>query len=252
VGTSFVSYTGAAGEAAATDPFFSSLLFLSHFNGVDGSTSAIDSSPSPKTITATGPIQLDSSQKKFGSAALYTAPFVDGQPSYFQFTNGSISWPFGDWTVEFWGFLTIPVVSGYFDICGRYETSTFRNLFRFVIERTGGAWKLVVYVQGGSGSGAAGDQYSVAPYAEVALNQWNHYALTRSGDTYRLFLNGVLLGSVTQFLRPPTSTGSVRFGIIPQGPDMTGTEVWIDDARISGVCRYTSNFAIPTQPFPDQ
>lgn len=251
MGTTFVnSFLAAPPALPATDEFFSSLLFLTSFDGIDGATTAADVSPTPKTITATGPAQLDTSQKKFGSSAFYSGPFVYGEPSYFQFSNGSGSWPYGDYTVEFWSFLTIPVSSGYFDLCGRYETSTFRNIFRFVIEYTGGAWKLVVYVEGGSGSGAAGGTYSVAAYTSVALNQWNHYALTKAGDTYRLFLNGIKLGELTQYLRPPTSTGSVRFGMMPQGPDVTGTEIWIDDARISGVCRYTSNFTTPTQPFP--
>ena len=78
---------------------------------------------------------------------------------------------------------------------------------------------------------------------------WYHYAVTRSGNTFRMFINGVL--EDTQ-----TSTGSLNIGLggFRSGWSFDGGNGYfngyIQDMRITrGLARYTSNFTAPTAEF---
>lgn len=76
-----------------------SYSLMNHFNGADGSTTAIDSSTFNHTMTSNGAAQLDTAQVKLGSAsALFAAATSD------KFTAGdSEAWNMGtgDWTIGF-------------------------------------------------------------------------------------------------------------------------------------------------------
>jgi len=86
----------------------------------------------------------------------------------------------------------------------------------------------------------------------VTTGQWYHFALTRSGTTARLFLNGTLEAS---------GTSSVNFYETAQAlgrvyATSTGTTQYLngylDDVRVTnGVARYTANFTPPTTAFPN-
>jgi hypothetical protein len=81
----------------------------------------------------------------------------------------------------------------------------------------------------------------------VPLNSWSHVAVSRSGTSTRLFLNGVQQGSTytdtRNYIQTPVTIGA-RFNNIQ---NFTG---YIDELRISkGVARYTANFTAPTAPF---
>jgi hypothetical protein len=52
-----------------TDPNFANVSLLLYGNGINGSTSITDNSPSPKTVTAVGNAQISTAkQSKFGGA----------------------------------------------------------------------------------------------------------------------------------------------------------------------------------------
>jgi len=81
------------------------------------------------------------------------------------------------------------------------------------------------------------------------LNQWHHLALTRSGNTFRIFINGVLEDSSTRY------TGSVGADTYPTyiggGANQTNRMLsgMVSNARIiTGTAVYTSAFTPPTAP----
>ncbi len=57
------------------DPFSSSVVLLSGFEGTDGSTTFLDESPAGRALTANGNAQIDTAQFKFGASSL----LLDGQ-----------------------------------------------------------------------------------------------------------------------------------------------------------------------------
>ena len=72
---------------------------LLHFDGTDGSTTFVDSSPSGKTVTAVGNAQIDTAQYKFGGAS----GLFDGNGDYLSVPD-SDDWYFGtgDFTIDAW------------------------------------------------------------------------------------------------------------------------------------------------------
>ncbi len=72
---------------------------LLHFTGADASTTFTDSSPSPKTFTAVGNAQIDTAQKKFGSAS---AQFDGSGDCIHTPDTAHLELGSGDWTLDFW------------------------------------------------------------------------------------------------------------------------------------------------------
>jgi len=79
----------------------------------------------------------------------------------------------------------------------------------------------------------------------VSTGAWHHVALSRSGDSTKLYFNGTQVGSTwtdtTDYIQSPLTIGSRFDGL---AGNLNG---YIDDVRITkGVSKYTSNFAVPT------
>jgi hypothetical protein len=91
-----------------------------------------------------------------------------------------------------------------------------------------------------------------------AWPNWSHLAVTRSGSTVRLFINGVLEGtatSVTGTVRPTSST--IRPIVGSTAPASIGSSSLnhldgdLDDLRVTvGVARYVAAFTPPIASFP--
>jgi len=87
----------------------------------------------------------------------------------------------------------------------------------------------------------------------LATGTFYHIALTRSGTTYRLFVNGVLVYSTTGTPSAVTYDRVTIGAFIANGSSASAWYGYIDDLRITkGVARYTADFSTPTEPFPNQ
>jgi hypothetical protein len=86
-------------EKYETDPYRSQVSLLLHGDGTNGSTTIVDSSPSPKTVTAVGDAQISTAQSKFGGASIA----FDGNGDYLD-ASSSNQYAIGteDFTVEGW------------------------------------------------------------------------------------------------------------------------------------------------------
>jgi hypothetical protein len=80
----------------------------------------------------------------------------------------------------------------------------------------------------------------------MAVNQWHHFAMTYDGTNTKIWVNGVLDGSVAG-----TSTSDTSANITIGYYEASGTSSYygyIDDFKFTkGVALYTSNFTPPTQ-----
>lgn len=207
--------------------------FISHFDGTDGATSATDEIG--KTITFVGNAQLDTAQKKFGSASL----LLDGNGDYLTVAD-SADWDFGtgDFTVRIHvRFATISRLNALFDL-GSYNAG--KGLSSYVSAGN----TLIVHMNGGAAI------YSVS--WSLSANTWYHIEISRSGTDLRVFIDGVQLGAtVTNSTNIDAGTTGIAIGYsITAEPMGTGLDGWIDEFRVDkGIARHTANFTPPSAAY---
>jgi len=240
-----MSWIIAKDEKNPVDPYFSNVSLLLHGDGTNGSTTIVDSSPSPKTVTAVGDAQISTAQSKFGGASLA----LDGNGDYlstpatsFQFLHKLTD----SWTAESWVYVTSGSSDNTIFDTGGAASNTIGTLFFF-----NPSLSLRANVRQGTGV-----VVTSSPDNIVTLNSWHHIALSYDQSTFRLFVDGTLVGSTT--FNTQTSNDStqstLKVGVFEYNGTLLGGFMngYIDDLRITkGVARYTQNFTPPTAPFPD-
>ena len=192
-------------------------------------------------LETVGNAQISTSVKKYGTGSMY----FDGSGDYlYTPSNALLDFGSGDFTVEAW--FNFVNNTSYYTIVGTGNyTTTSTNMY---ILRQQASGKLIFFY----GNGAS--QNILTGTTTISANVWHHAAVTRSGSTIRLFLDGTLEASVSSsmFLSSPYGTyvGADNQGTYGIGDFANG---YIDDLRITkGVARYTANFTPPTQAFPNQ
>jgi len=197
----------------------------------------IDNSTNNFTITAFGNSQ-PTIQNPFGYTSALTngyTPSTIGGSGYFDGTGDYLSTPSlisasGDFTLECW-FNTTIAVSGFRMLCGGNIDASASDYLG--INASG------VEAQFGTGSATV----VTAAYTFVP-NTWYHVAMTRSGTTVKVFVNGV---SLTTSQGTQSGTFSIRYIAIGyNGITYTG---YIADLRfVVGTSIYNSNFVPPAAP----
>lgn len=226
---------GGGGGDPTTDPHFANVLTLLHFDGTDGSTTIVDSGPSPQTWTPLDNTQLDTANSKFGPSSL----LMDGNADALQDSAGvsNMDLSSGDVTIECWVWLQD---TGRHSIITKYFGST--NGYYFNVNSTR---KLSFGFGTGSYIGVTGA-------TDVPINEWIHVAATLDGTTMRVFLGGVLDGTETLTGTRVNSPTSCFIGHDPLDTPARDFNGWLDDFRVtSGVARYTESFTPRTTPFPN-
>lgn len=222
----------------ATDPYFDDVELLLHMDGSDGSTTFTDSSSnnySPDEVG--GDVQLDTEQKKFGTASA----IFDGTGDYIAYNPawGNIGAASSVWTIEGWfRFPSLASSQGLF-----FSGNTGSNENRVQAAIISG--NLNLYLQPAFGS------QTLNGSTTVTADTWHHLAFCRDETDLYIFLNGNLEDSTSSAV----GTGApsdFRIGQRRSGGQMASMTGWIDDFRITwGVCRYTSSFTPPNAPFPN-
>ena len=185
-----------------------------------------------KTVTFNDDAQLDTTVKKFGTAALK----LDG-------ANDSISVPssgdlgFGtntDFTIEFWAYANTTGLSSatLFDL---RDNGTDAEGLSLAFRAAGEVDLRVGTTTAITGSGAG-----------IATGVWKHYAVAREGTDTRLFVDGTQRGIKFSDTTDYGSSKGIVFGADFDGASNNVTG-WIDEVRIEkGVAKYTANFTAPT------
>jgi hypothetical protein len=225
---------------AATDPNFANVSLLLHGDGTNGSTTITDSSPSPKTVTASGNAQISTAESKFGGASIA----FDGTGDYLSIPRNAAFLPVAneDFTIEAWVYLNAPPGATDAQIVGHGEYGLDSDwLFMINSSRQ-------VYFYFSS------TFLTCLNTAVLSLNTWHHVAASRSGtgsSNMKVFVNGVGASFTTNVTTIGTGNRNLTIGADQDG-DESNLNGYIDDIRITkGVGRYTANFTPPTAPFPD-
>ena len=220
-----------AQAATASDPYWSNVVALLHFDGTDGSTTFTDEKG--HAFTALGNAQIDTSEKKFGTGS----GLFDGSGDYLSAASSAdFGFGSGDWTVE--SFVR-PSVTPVGNVC------LFDN-------RSSGVQGIGIYVS----ANMSGNKFSIATNSAIVAyggtftqNQWAHMAVTRSGNTVRGFIAGVLMFTYTD-TRTYASSAPLKFGADNVGGAQFNGRT--DEFRVTkGIARYTSGFTPPSAPFPN-
>jgi len=158
--------------------------------------------------------------------------YFDGTGDYLQIANNAVLTPSGDFTIEFWAYVT--------DSSGTQEW--YSKGYGIQIYIASAVWGSAF---SSSNNSTYYVNYATAP---VITNAWTHVAVTRSGNTYRLFINGTETNSATSSSAPNTGTDVLRLGEWSLGTTF-GAKGYMSAVRyINGTAVYTSNFTPPTAP----
>lgn len=226
----FVS-SKAVGTLSAIDTYTKLLL---HMNGINGSTTFTDSSPTSKTVTAYGNAQISTAQSVFGDAS----GLFDGNGDYLSVPD-SVDWSFGsgDFTIEF-----------------RIRPSAVNANMYIISQRDdgynyGGVWvqsnASALCIAFGALSGGAWADLHYTGYGMLPLNTWKHVAVVRNGLNRYIFVDGVAQSLTNEATGNwPNFASLLRIG--QDGTSGSYFNGYLDELRISyGIARWTTNFTPP-------
>jgi len=193
-------------------------------------------------LETVGNAQISTSVKKYGAASMYfegTSPYgyLKGNANLSQ----NVAFGTGDFTVECWVYLTTTASDSV--IMDARPGSNSANYFLFYLWTNAGAQQPTIA------------WYSPTSYVlstgTVSSGTWTHIAICRASGTIRSFKDGVLQQSASDtrsYLNPGAPYPYIGAGYSVTIDSFKG---YIDDFRITKYARYTANFTVPDQAFPN-
>jgi len=205
-------------------------LLLLQSDTTDGSTTFTDSSQVGRTVTVVGDTQHSTSIKKFGASSI----LFDGTGDYLTIAD-STDWDFGtgDFTVDFWGYN----LGGSDSNVLMFGDSSYKLTVGYIHTST-----LVTYI---SSNGSSWDLANAVSMGTFPSTNWVHYALVRSGTSFKTYRAGTEISSFTSSATVVTGSG-ITIGR-RNTDDLSGN---IEELRISKVARWDADFTPPTAPYP--
>jgi len=219
------------------DPYFSSVSLLMHGDGNITDSSSNNTSVTSYGATSTGPA-------KFGSNSL----LFSGSSSYLIVPGSTVFSLPGDFTLETWVKFT-SLSSAYNGAYGANIMSTYPGAganpgWQFRINGSSSGYDRVnIY------TGTTDLNWSYA----FSLNTWYHVAITRSGSSMKVFVNGSQAGSTITNSddMSPTYNNNLWIGRLNLSTYEFQLYGLLDDIRITkGVSRYNNTFTPPISSFP--
>lgn len=236
--TSIMALCWAPVGATINDPYWSSVKLMLGFDGADAATTFTAEESSPHALTFLGNAQLDTADKKFGTASL----LLDGAGDYVT-TPDSADWDISNqpFTVDVFVKFNSTVTQSIF---GQW-TST-GSLRSWLVER-GSNGNLYFYLST-TGANTVTHMFGNPGFVNGV---WYHLRVNFDGTIYRLFVNGNMIASSTTI-----QTAFNAANVLSIGAKGNGTEPfngWIDEVRFTkGVARNSglTRFKPPIASFP--
>ena len=206
----------------------------------------VDNSTNAFAITRAGDVSVQAFSP-FAPTAVYSTStnggsgYFDGSGDYLTVPDNAALESFTDFTIEFWVYFNS--TAGGVILDKGWNGATFTPYLIFLSGNS-----LVAYA---SSTGNSWDVLGGNSFGAVTTGQWYHAALTRSGSTFRLFLNGALSTSVTNSSTLMNSASALGIGASPSagGSPLSG---YLSGVRIvKGTAVYTAAFTPPTAPVTD-
>jgi hypothetical protein len=178
---------------------------------------------------------LSTARAKFGTASLS----LNGSSKVDALDVPASTFTGTDWTIEGWT---------YIPSSGSHVNNTLMHTYPYftvaISMNRNGSGSTSVYI----GNGSTWPVPNISSSANLSFDTWNHIAVVKHAGVLTLYHNGVSVGTSTTM--PTGFTGGVSIGCLTNNTEcFTGNA---DELRISNIARYTSNFTVPTAPFPNQ
>src|SRR4249919_3276376 len=231
-----------------TDPNWSSVVLMVGANGTNNSTTIPDESPAAHGNGDVSGLNNDAciktGVKKFGTGSLH----FDGTNDVCLWADHA-DWEFGSgaFTVECWALFNAGAIEAFSPLVAHYEQSGNQRAWYLAYRGDAGTNSLTFSI---CSDGTAGNRVDVCSSAWTpTADTWYHIAADRSGNTFRLYVNGTMLTSGSNAMTIFNSTNSLKLGAV----DLNFHTGNLDEVRITkGVARYASDggFTAPTAAFP--
>lgn len=239
----------ASGGGGATDPNFSDVKLLCHFDGSNGAASSSDSSSVANTLTFYGNAQLNTTNKVFGSASLA----LDGAGDYVVAGDTS-SFAFMHQPSAIWTFETRAKFNSFSGTQCLFSTATGPSTDTGVIIYLSGRSVYLDIYRGVNSTWAIAGAFSTQVPNDTdwhsILVSWDH---TLASDNAELYVDGTLYGRMSKTANAPSSSASStqagRLGAYGAGAYLNG---YMDEVRITNALRrQTSDYTPDSTAFPD-
>jgi len=207
---------------------------------IDASASAhtltIGGSPSVQAFSPFNPTAAWSAATYGGSA------YFDGSGDYLTVADNAAFEMTADFTIEAWFYLnTLPGAGDFADIVTKGAAAIYQPYYIFVNP----SGSLLFY---SSSTGSSWDVASGVSFGTVTTGQWYHVAVSRSGTSLRMFLNGALISTITNGNALYDNNRAVTVGARSDGTE-DKLKGYICDVRlVKGTAVYTAAFTPPTAP----
>jgi hypothetical protein len=195
-----------------------------------------DGSTNNFTITRNGDVKVTNFSPFAPSAAYSTSAnggsvYGDGSGDGLTVsTNAAFAFGTGDFTIEFWGYY--PGWAGDAQLVGAHTAFVG---FDFLIQQYGsGAFRWL------------DSSLTLSSGFVPSTSSWHHFAVTRSGTTLRIFVDGDLKASGTS---TANISSTYKIGILCDSGGSASQVGYMNDVRIvKGTAVYTASFTPPTTP----
>lgn len=201
-----------------------------------------DSTKNTRALATFGNVALSTTQKKFGNTSIY----FDGTGDYVRRTFGgdltqrTLKLGKGGFTIELWAYFErVTGVQYLYDGRGGSEGA-----------------RPAIYANSTSLIYRVSSADRITASSVLTANTWHHIAVSRSGTSTKMFLNGSQVGSTytdtTNYLADTFSYVNPTIGASSVGAaGSSAFQGYMDDIRVTkSVARYTDNFTPPTETFP--
>jgi hypothetical protein len=229
----------AAGDET-DDEVDSTVKLLLHGEGADASTTIKDSSATHRAVSVYGNAQIDTAQKKFGSASILFDGVSDAV-----YCADSDDWYLGtgDFTIDWWvRFSSLPANGNYAYIIGQRVNDN--NRWNLLINNNSGTYRMILSVRGSQSFEISRN------FSSLSTETWYHMALTRAGSSFKMFLDGNQLS--TEYITGNTIDNFAT--VLTLGSRYSDYawpfNGWLDEVRlIKGKAVWTAGFTPPTSAY---
>jgi len=183
-------------------------------------------------LETVGNAQISTAQSKFGGGSM----LFDGSGDRLQGrSTPEVTFGTGAFTVEGWLYLN--------------SVASIQIIFDQRPASSNGAYPML-YMNGAAMTWYVSSAERIAS-SSLTTGTWYHFAVSRSGASTKMFINGTQSGSTyTDSITYLASSLYIGASAFDGGGVLNG---YLDEFRITkGVARYTANFTPPTDAFPDK